>query len=88
MAWGNEQPPVNPSGKWEFILKKGVRDFGLPLGLVGSAWPQIRNLEPGTPIGALIFGTIIGAVAGAIVGGGIFGWIMWSFFGRRDTDGR
>lgn len=82
----NEPSPAGTPGKREFIWKKGVRDFGIPVALIVSVWTQVRSAEPGTPILALIPGVLVGAAAGAVVGGGLFGWIMWSFFGRR-SDG-
>lgn len=71
----------------EFIWKKGVLEFGIPVSLLANLYLQFVNPDAGVPFAARVFGMVAGTVAGALVGGGLFGWGMWRVFGPR-ADGR
>jgi hypothetical protein len=71
----------------EFIWKKGVLEFGLPVSLIVSVYLQFKNADPGVSMAARVIGMVVGTVAGALVAGGLFGWGMWRVFGPR-SDGR
>lgn len=76
---------IHPGGerRWSFIWSWGVIRFGIPVALISGAWAYVRQHDTLFPLAAGdVFGMLLGVTVGGIVGGILWGWVMWTFFGR------